>query len=133
MYQKNVKYSSCLRRETGAFYPMHPQRSYAEVAPFAYIGDGNAAIGRLATLLEASAHCTLVTRQPGYLYAQCRTPVLKFTDDVEFYLDETAGVIQVRSASRIGRKDFGVNRARVEALRERFGQAASTSGLLPNR
>ncbi|MHB1200669.1 MAG: DUF1499 domain-containing protein [Polaromonas sp.] len=102
-------------------YPGHPQRSYAEVAPFAYSGDGKAAMSRLATLLEATARCTLMTRQPGYLYTQCRTPVLKFTDDVEFYLDETAGVIQVRSASRIGRKDFGVNRARVEALRARSG------------
>jgi uncharacterized protein (DUF1499 family) len=114
-------------------YPDHPQRNYAGVAPFAYTGDGKAAMDRLATLLEASAPCTLVTRQPGYLYAQCSTRWLKFTDDVEFYLDETAGVIQVRSASRIGRKDFGANRARVEALRERFGQTPSPAGLLLNK
>lgn len=111
-------------------YPDHPQRSYAEVAPFAYTGDGKAAMARLAALLEATGHCALATRQPAYLYAQCRTPVLKFTDDVEFYLDETPGVIQVRSASRLGRKDFGANRARVEALRARFGQTPPPAGLL---
>ncbi|MDI1273873.1 DUF1499 domain-containing protein [Polaromonas sp.] len=98
----------------------HPQRSGADIAPLHYTGDAKAALGRLATLLESTPGCVLVTREPAYLYAQCHTRWLKFTDDVEFALDEAAHVIQVRSASRLGRKDFGVNRARVEALRARF-------------
>ncbi|WP_341911335.1 DUF1499 domain-containing protein [Polaromonas sp. YR568] len=101
----------------------HPQRLEASIAPLSYTGDGKAAVGRLAALLETTPGCVLVKREPAYLYAQCRTRWLKFTDDVEFSLDEGAGVIQVRSASRLGRKDFGVNRARVEALRTRFDQA----------
>jgi len=80
-------------------------------------------VGRLAALLETTPGCVLVKREPAYLYAQCRTRWLKFTDDVEFSLDEAGSVIHVRSASRLGRKDFGVNRARVEALRARFVQA----------
>ena len=51
----------------------------------------------------------------------------RFTDDVEFSLDEAAGVIHVRSASRIGHGDRGVNRARVEAIRSAF--MASPAGL----
>jgi uncharacterized protein (DUF1499 family) len=43
-----------------------------------------------------------------------------FVDDVEFLLDEKARVIHVRSASRLGRKDFGVNRERIEAIRARM-------------
>jgi len=101
-------------------FPGHPQRRYADIAPFAYTGDGQAAVRRLAGLLLASERCLLVTEVPDYLYAQCSTRWLKFTDDVEFYLDASAGVIHVRSASRIGRGDLGVNRARVEALRARF-------------
>lgn len=104
-------------------YADHPQRSEASIAPLRYTGDAKAAVGRLAALLETTPGCVLVTREPAYLYAQCRTRWLKFTDDVEFSLDEAGGVIQVRSASRLGRKDFGVNRARVEALRARFVQA----------
>ena len=111
-------------------YPEHPRRSQAEVAPLSYTGDGRAALLRLAALLEASERCVLVTREPDYLYAQCSTRLLKFTDDVEFYLDEPAGVIQVRSASRLGQKDFGVNRARVEALRARFQQGGTAPGSL---
>ncbi|MDP3413597.1 MAG: DUF1499 domain-containing protein, partial [Polaromonas sp.] len=67
---------------------------------------------------------TVVEETPGYLYAQCSTRWLRFTDDLELLLDDAARVIHVRSSSRLGRKDFGVNRARVEALRTRFAQGA---------
>jgi uncharacterized protein (DUF1499 family) len=42
-------------------------------------------------------------------------------DDVEFYLDPAESVIQVRSASRLGQSDLGVNRQRVEAIRQELG------------
>lgn len=106
-------------------YANHPQRSYADIAPLRYTGDGKAALQRLAALLQTTKRSVLVTREPTYLYAQMSTPLLKFTDDVEFYLDEKAGVIHVRSASRIGGNDLGVNRARVEALRAGFEQSGS--------
>jgi uncharacterized protein (DUF1499 family) len=47
---------------------------------------------------------------------------MRFVDDVEFWVDPAAGVVQVRSASRVGRKDLGVNRARIEAIRERLAR-----------
>ena len=108
-------------------FPGHPQRRYADIAPFTYTGDGQAALRRMAGLLQASERCLLVTQSTDYLYAQCSTRWLKFTDDVEFYLDASAGVIHVRSASRIGRSDLGVNRARVEALRMRFAAGGKTA------
>jgi len=40
---------------------------------------------------------------------------------VEFRIDEAAGVVHVRSASRKGYWDFGVNRRRVETIREAIG------------
>jgi uncharacterized protein (DUF1499 family) len=46
---------------------------------------------------------------------------LGFVDDVEFRIDEAAGRIHVRSASRKGYWDLGVNRRRVETIREAFG------------
>lgn len=111
-------------------FPGHPQRRYAEIAPFAYTGDGQAALRRLAGLLQSREGCRLVTQAPDYLYAQCSTRWLKFTDDVEFYLDAPAGVIHVRSASRIGRSDLGVNRARIEALRARFAAGGQAPEIL---
>ena len=60
---------------------------------------------------------TIVTDTPHYLHVEFRTRLLRFVDDVEFFSDGTA--VQVRSCSRLGRSDFGVNRRRVEALRAR--------------
>jgi uncharacterized protein (DUF1499 family) len=65
----------------------------------------------------------IVEEQPDYLYAEFETRWLKFVDDVEFLLDEPHGAIQVRSASRLGRRDFGVNRARIEAIRATLAAA----------
>jgi uncharacterized protein (DUF1499 family) len=101
-------------------YPNHPQKDYASMTPLAYSGDGDLAIEKLAALLQKTEHTRVITRGPGYIYAQCRTPLLQFTDDLEFWLDRRNSVIQVRSASRLGRRDFGVNRARMETIRARF-------------
>jgi len=51
-----------------------------------------------------------------YLHATFTTPVFRYVDDVELRLDQEHGLIHIRSASRIGRSDFGVNRKRVEQL-----------------
>jgi uncharacterized protein (DUF1499 family) len=50
---------------------------------------------------------------------------MRFVDDVEFSLDPAGGVIHVRSAARMGIRDFGVNRARVESLRRALDAALS--------
>ena len=59
----------------------------------------------------------IVEQRPDYLYAQAQTRWLKFVDDLEFWANPAGGVIEVRSASRLGQEDFGVNRKRVEAIR----------------
>ena len=101
-------------------YPDHPQKSYATIAPLGYTGDGEVAMKRLAALLQESKRTVVVTQRTDYIYAQSSTALLNFTDDLEFFLDKPNNVIQVRSASRLGQKDFGVNRARMEAIRVKF-------------
>ena len=101
-------------------WPEHAQREAARIAPLALKGDGPATIARLAALIEAMDGARIVERRPDYLYAQFTTKLMRFVDDAEFWFDPAAGVVQVRSASRIGRKDLGVNRARIEALRARL-------------
>ena len=58
----------------------------------------------------------------GYLHATFMTAVFRFVDDVELRMDEKNAVIQVRSASRVGRSDMGLNRKRVSKLRALFNQ-----------
>jgi uncharacterized protein (DUF1499 family) len=98
-------------------YPDHPMREYAQIAPLALRGDGAETLVRLRSAIEGMPGAKIVTSQPDYLYAQFATRWLGFVDDAEFWFDPAAGVIQVRSASRLGRKDLGVNRARIEAIR----------------
>jgi uncharacterized protein (DUF1499 family) len=53
-----------------------------------------------------------------YLSATTTSTVFRFIDDIEFRLDEANKVIHIRSASRVGRSDFGANRKRVEKIRQ---------------
>lgn len=101
-------------------FPGHPQREYARIAPLAYSGDGAAAMARLATVIREMDGAHVVHEKPGYLYVQFRTPWLGFVDDAEFWLDPAGGVIQLRSASRLGKSDLGLNRRRIEAIRQQF-------------
>lgn len=72
------------------------------------------------TLVGQTINIHIVEQRADYLYAQASTTVLKFTDDVEFWLDPTAGVIHMRSASRFGYSALGANRKRLEDIRARF-------------
>jgi len=59
----------------------------------------------------------IITETSDYLHAECHSAVFGFVDDVELHLRKADGIIAVRSASRLGHSDFGVNRKRIEALR----------------
>ncbi len=96
---------------------------YSKIAPLAYAGDGKAALARLHALVAALPAARIIDVRADYVRAEFKSKWLGFVDDVEFHLDERAAVIHVRSASRLGRKDFGVNRQRIEAIRTAFGNA----------
>jgi uncharacterized protein (DUF1499 family) len=63
---------------------------------------------------------------PDYLYVQFETRWLKFVDDAEFVVVPAESAIHLRSASRLGRRDFGVNRARIESVRSAFNANSNT-------
>jgi uncharacterized protein (DUF1499 family) len=94
--------------------------AYAKIEPLRFSGDTAVAMNRLRDVLAAWPGATIVENRPDYVYAQFETRWLRFVDDAEFVLDPAARVIHVRSASRLGRKDFGANRARIEAIRKRL-------------
>jgi uncharacterized protein (DUF1499 family) len=100
-----------------ALYPDHPQRKYADIAPLPVKGEGPATIAQIKAIVEGMDGAKVVRSEPSYLYAQFTTKLMRYVDDVEFWFDPAANVIQVRSASRVGRGDLGVNRKRIEAVR----------------
>jgi uncharacterized protein (DUF1499 family) len=90
------------------------------VEPLAFEGSPQEALARLKDVLASWPRTRIITATDTYLHAECRSLLFRFVDDVEFLLDGSKGVIQVRSASRAGRSDLGVNRRRVEAIRQAF-------------
>lgn len=101
-----------------ALYRDHPQRDYASIESLPLkSGDPVASLQELSAVLKRMTGVTVIEQKSDYLYAQAPTRWLKFVDDMEFWFNPERGVIEVRSASRVGGQDFGVNRQRVEAIR----------------
>ncbi len=88
--------------------------------PIPYTGSPGAARARLLEILRNYPRTRIVQEDPDFLKAECRSAFFHFVDDVEFLFDDTARRIEFRSASRLGRKDFGVNRKRMEEIRAAF-------------
>jgi uncharacterized protein (DUF1499 family) len=88
------------------------------VEPLGFQGDPGAAWTRLRGMLEGMDRVEVITDDGRYMHVEFTTSVMRFTDDVEFLLQPERGVIDLRSASRVGYSDFGVNRSRIRKLRE---------------
>jgi uncharacterized protein (DUF1499 family) len=95
------------------------------VAPLSFHGEPGAAMATLARVVSAQPGATIVTQRDDYLYATFQTRVMGFVDDVEFVVAPARREIELRSASRLGYSDLGVNRKRVEALRTAFAEVGS--------
>jgi uncharacterized protein (DUF1499 family) len=93
------------------------------VEPLRFSGPPARAWATLDVIVRGMERASIVREDGRYLYAEFTSRLMRYVDDVEFVLDETAGVIHVRSASRLGRSDFGVNRERVETVRARMAAA----------
>lgn len=78
------------------------------------------AIADLRKVIETMERTTIIEQTDNYLYAEFKSKLMGYVDDVEFYRDPTANVIHVRSASRLGQSDLGVNRKRVEEIRQKL-------------
>jgi len=90
------------------------------VAPLAFRGDPAAAMRRLRDVIAAMPRARVVSASDTALHAEFTSRIFRFVDDVDCAVDPAAGVIQIRSASRVGYSDLGVNRQRVEAIRTAF-------------
>ncbi len=77
-------------------------------------------IAEIKQVVEGMERTTIVEETDKYLYAEFKSKLMGYVDDVEFYLDADANVVQVRSASRLGKSDLGVNRKRVEEIRNQL-------------
>jgi uncharacterized protein (DUF1499 family) len=85
-----------------------------------FTGTSVEAMAKLKQALAGLPRTQIITETTDYLHAECRSLIFRYPDDVEFWIDEPNQAIHMRSASRLGRSDFGVNRARMEGIRAAF-------------
>lgn len=88
-----------------------------QIDPIAFQGTEVEALERVIEVLKAQPRARIVAVKGHYVHAEFTSRVFRFVDDMEFLIDGDAHVIHVRSASRVGLGDGGVNRRRVESLR----------------
>lgn len=111
------------------------------IEPLHFSDDAQFAWMRLKVIIEGLPRTRIVKFDDGYLHVEFTTALLRFVDDVEFQLSADRGLIEVRSASRVGHSDLGANRKRVEMIRKEFesdlqippltGQAIPPAGSRP--
>jgi uncharacterized protein (DUF1499 family) len=87
------------------------------IEPLSYSETLESAYRKLTTIISSQPRTRIVARQANYIHAEFKSRVFGFVDDVEFYFSSDQPVIHVRSASRTGYSDFGVNRRHIEEIR----------------
>ncbi len=93
-----------------------------QMQPLSFSDNSGAVIATLKNIVESQAGATVVEADDRYLYAEFRSTIFRFVDDVEFWVDVKDNVVHFRSASRVGHSDFGVNRERMEVIGQQFSQ-----------
>jgi len=92
------------------------------IEPLTYNSTPTQAMADLKTVIQNQERTKIITETENYLYAEFTSKLMGFVDDVEFLLDDSAKVIHVRSASRLGKSDLGVNRQRIETIRAKLNE-----------
>ncbi len=92
------------------------------IDPIAYDTSLEEARDLLEKIVRDMPRTKVVRLEKEYMHLECSSRLFRFVDDVEFWFDEANKVIHCRSASRKGYSDLGVNRKRLEAVREQFNE-----------
>lgn len=87
------------------------------IDPIAYHVDRDRAKETLLKVINAVPRTEVIEKTDNYIHALSKSRIFKFVDDVEFYFPKDENVIHMRSASRVGESDLGVNRRRMEQIR----------------
>lgn len=90
------------------------------IEPFPVYKNPQESLQIIVSIIQSMPRTTIVEETPTYIHAEFSSRVFRFVDDVEFLYNPDKNVIEVRSASRIGYSDFGVNRKRIETIRKAY-------------
>lgn len=92
------------------------------IEPFTYTGSSGKAKNVLLESVKSQDRTKIVSDSENYIHAEYTSRIFRFVDDVEFLIDDKTKTVHVRSASRLGYSDMGVNGKRIESLRAVFNE-----------
>jgi uncharacterized protein (DUF1499 family) len=93
-----------------------------QIDPMSFSGSSQEQIKILKSIINNFGNASVVSEGENYIHAEFFSNMLKFVDDVEFFLDEKNKKLHFRSASRLGYGDFGVNRKRIETIKTKLAE-----------
>ena len=93
-----------------------------QIEPLSYRSSSEEAMQQIKQIMLAFPRTKLIEEKKQYLHVEFKTFIFRFVDDVEIIVDDSEKIIHLRSASRVGRSDFGTNRRRIEKIKSQFKQ-----------
>lgn len=103
----------------------YPDQKHA-IEPISYKGSPEEARTHLLAVIQSMKRAKVIAAQERYLHVEFTSAIFRFVDDAEFFIDDIQKVIHLRSAARLGYSDFGVNRKRMETIRQKFNSSQSS-------
>jgi uncharacterized protein (DUF1499 family) len=91
-----------------------------QIAPIPLDIPAGEAMSRLEAIIRTMPRSRIISAQDHYLHVEFRSWLLQFVDDVEFLIDEPTATIHFRASARTGYSDLGINRRRLEEIRQRY-------------
>lgn len=92
------------------------------IEPFHLRTDPETSWDEIKSTVASLPRTTIVSASLDSIQAECRSMIFRFVDDLTLHLSPAENIVHIRSASRTGYFDFGVNFRRVENLREQLRQ-----------
>lgn len=96
------------------------EKDFRYIEPIKYNGNKKLAKEKIRKILLKDKHITIIKEDENYIHAESRSAIFKFVDDLEFYFPEDQNIIHIRSKSRLGYSDLGVNNRRLEKIKKEF-------------
>jgi len=87
-----------------------------QMKPIPFTDSPDDALERIKAAIQSLPRTALISESKTYLHFEVRSLIYRYVDDVEIYIDAPQKLIHFRSASRVGKSDMGVNRARMDEL-----------------
>ena len=84
------------------------------------VDDSEKAFTELIQILENTPRLEIIEKENNYIHAIATSRIMKFIDDIEIKNLYQDNIFQVKSSSRLGIYDLGVNKRRVQTLHFRL-------------